>query len=70
VVGVAVEPSGSARVDLVPGALLASASFAWPGAAPSMACCCWHCWPDCCSSCSSCSPYKKCLEKRCCHTPF
>jgi hypothetical protein len=66
VAGVAAEPGGSARVDLVSRALLASASFAWPRADPSMGCCCcWHCWPDRCSGCSSCSPLKKCLEKRC-----
>jgi hypothetical protein len=65
VAGVAAEPGGSAGVDLVSGALLASAGFAWPGAAPSMGCCCWHCWPDRCSGCSLCSPSKKCLEKRC-----
>jgi hypothetical protein len=64
VAGVAAEPGGSAEVDLVPGALLVSASFAWPEAAPSVGCCCWHCWPDRCSGCSSCSPSKKCLEKR------
>jgi hypothetical protein len=46
----------------VSGAPLASADFAWPGATPSMGCCCW---PDRCSGCSSCSPSKKCLEKRC-----
>jgi hypothetical protein len=52
----------------VSGALLASAGFVWPGAAPSMGCCCCspvYCWPDHCSGCSSCSPSKKCLEKRC-----
>jgi hypothetical protein len=51
----------------VSGALLASAGFAWPGAAPSMGCCCWpvYCWLDYCNGCSSCSPSKKCLEKRC-----
>jgi hypothetical protein len=65
VAGVAAEPGGSAIVDLVSGALLASASFARPGAAPCVGCCCWHCWPDHCSGCSSCSPSKKCLEKRC-----
>jgi hypothetical protein len=65
VAGVATEPGGSAGVDLVSGALLASVGFAWPGAAPSVGCCCWHCWPDHCSGCSLCSPSKKCLEKRC-----
>jgi hypothetical protein len=65
VAGVATEPGGSAGVDLVSGALLASASFAWPGAAPSVCCYCWHCWPDRCSGSSLCSPSKKCLEKRC-----
>jgi hypothetical protein len=64
VAGIAAEPGGSARVDLVSGARLASASFAWPEVAPSVSCCCWHCWPDRCSGCSSCSPSKKCLEKR------
>jgi hypothetical protein len=64
VAGVAAKPGGSAGVDLVSGALLASPGFAWPGAAPSMGCCCWHCWPDHCSGCSLCSS-KKCLEKRC-----
>jgi hypothetical protein len=64
VAGVAAEPSGSTGVDLVSGALLASAGFAWPGAAPSVGCCCWHCWLDHCSGCSSCSPSKKCLQKR------
>jgi hypothetical protein len=51
----------------VSGALLASAGFVWPGAAPFVGCCCWHvyCWPDYWSGCSSCSPSKKCLEKRC-----
>jgi hypothetical protein len=62
---VAAEPRGSAEVGLVSGALLASTGFTWPGAAPSVGCCCWHCWPDHCSGCSSCSPSKKCLEKRC-----
>jgi hypothetical protein len=64
---VAAKPGGSAGVGLVSGALLASAGFAWPGAAPSMGCCCWpvYCWLDHCSGCSSCSPSKKCLEKRC-----
>jgi hypothetical protein len=58
---VAAEPGDSAGVGLVSGALLASAGFAWPGAAPSMG----YCWPNRCSGCSSCSPSKKCLEKRC-----
>jgi hypothetical protein len=54
----------------VSGALLTLAGFARPGATPSVGCCCWHCWPECCwpdhcSGCSSCSPSKKCLEKRC-----
>jgi hypothetical protein len=51
----------------VSGALLASAGFVWPGAAPSVGCCCWpmYYWPDCCSGCSSCLASKKCLEKRC-----
>jgi hypothetical protein len=62
--GIAAEPGGSARVDLVSGARLASASFAWLEVAPYVGCCCWHCWPDRCSGCSSCSPSKKCLEKR------
>jgi hypothetical protein len=64
---VSAEPSGSAGVGLVSGALLASAGFAWPGAAPSMGCCCWpvYCWLDYCNGCSSCSPSNKCLEKRC-----
>jgi hypothetical protein len=62
---VAAEHGGSTEVGLVSGALLASAGFAWAGAAPSVGCCCWYCWPDRCSSCSSCSPSKKCLEKRC-----
>jgi hypothetical protein len=65
VASVAAKPDGSAGVDLVSGALLALAGFAWPGAAPSVGCCCWHCWPDRCSGCSLCSPSKKCLEKRC-----
>jgi hypothetical protein len=64
VAGVAAEPGGLAEVDLVSGALLALAGFVWPEAAPSVGCCCRHCWPDCCSCCSSCSPSKKCLEKR------
>jgi hypothetical protein len=64
VAGIAAEPGGSAGVDLVSGAQHASVGFAWPEVAPSVGCCCWHCWPDCCSSCSSCSPSKKCLEKR------
>jgi hypothetical protein len=59
---VAAEPGGSAGVGLVSGELLALAGFAWPGAGPSVGCCCW---PDHCSGCSSCSPSKKCLEKRC-----
>jgi hypothetical protein len=62
---IAAEPSGSAEVGLVSRALLALAGFAWPGAAPSVGCCYWHCWPYHCSGCSSCSPSKKCLEKRC-----
>jgi hypothetical protein len=62
---VAAKPSGSAGVDLVSEALLGSAGFAWLGAAPSVGCYCWHCWPDHCSGCSLCSPSKKCLEKRC-----
>jgi hypothetical protein len=62
VVVVAAKPGGLAGVGLVSGALLASASFAWPGATPSVGCCCWL---NCCSGCSSCSPSKKCLEKRC-----
>jgi hypothetical protein len=51
----------------VSGALLASAGFVWPGAAPSVGCCCWpvYYWPDYCSGYSSCSASKKCLEKRC-----
>jgi hypothetical protein len=65
VAGVAAEPSYSAGVDLVSGVLLALVGFAWPGAAPSVGCCCWHCWPNHYSGCSSCSPSKKCLEKRC-----
>jgi hypothetical protein len=65
VAGVAAEPGGSAGVDLVSGALLASSCFAWLGAAPSVGYYCWHCWPDHCSGCSSCSPSKKCLEKGC-----
>jgi hypothetical protein len=67
VVIVAAEPSGSAGVGLMFGALLASVGFAWPGAAPSVGCYCWpmYYWPDHCSGCSSCSPSKKCLEKRC-----
>jgi hypothetical protein len=65
VAGVAAEPGGLAEVDLVSGALLASAGFAWLEAAPSVDCCCWQCWPNRCSGCSSCSPSKKCLEKRC-----
>jgi hypothetical protein len=65
VAGVAAELGGLARVDLLSGALLASASFAWLGAALSVGCCCWYCWPDHCSGCSSCSPSKKNLEKRC-----
>jgi hypothetical protein len=44
--GVAAEPGDSAGVDLVSRVLLALACFAWPEAAPSMGCCCWHCWPD------------------------
>jgi hypothetical protein len=64
VAGIATEPGGSARVDLVSGAQLASAGFAWTEIAPSVGCCCWHCGPDYCSGCSSCSPSKKCLEKR------
>jgi hypothetical protein len=52
VAGVAAEPGGSAGVDLVSRALLASTSFVWPEATPSVGC-------------SSCSPSKKCLEKRC-----
>jgi hypothetical protein len=63
--GVAAEPGGSAGVDLVSGALLASSSFAWPRVAPSVGCCCWHYWPDYCSGCSLCSPSKKCWEKIC-----
>jgi hypothetical protein len=63
--GVAAEPGDSVGVDLVSGVLLALAGFAWLGAAPSVGCYCWHCWPDHCSGCSSCSPSKKCLEKRC-----
>jgi hypothetical protein len=64
---VAVEPGDSAGVDWVSRALLASAGFACPGAAPYVGCCCWHCFPECCcpdgcSGCSSCSPSKKCLE--------
>jgi hypothetical protein len=35
---VVVELGGWARVDWVSGALLASAGFAWPGAAPSVDC--------------------------------
>jgi hypothetical protein len=64
---VAAEPGGSAGVGLVSGALLASAGFAWPRAAPSVGCYCWpvYCWLDHCSGCSSCSPSMKCLEKRC-----
>jgi hypothetical protein len=62
---VAAEHGGLAEVGLVSGALLALAGFAWPGAAPSMGCCCWHCWLDHCSGCSSCSPSKQCLKKRC-----
>jgi hypothetical protein len=65
VAGVVAEPGDSAGVDLVSGVLLALASFAWLGAAPSVGCCCWHCWPDHCTGCSSCSPSKKCSEKRC-----
>jgi hypothetical protein len=65
VVVVIAKPGGSVEVGLVSRALLASAGFAWPGAAPSVGCCGWHCWPDRCSCCSSCSPSKKCLEKRC-----
>jgi hypothetical protein len=64
VAGIAAEPGGSAGVDLVSRARLASAGLAWPEVAPSVGCCCWHCWPDRCSGCSSCSPYKKCFEKR------
>jgi hypothetical protein len=64
VAGIATEPGGSARVDLVSGAQLASAGFAWTEVARSVGCCCWHCGPDYCSGCSSCSPSKKCLEKR------
>jgi hypothetical protein len=64
VAGIAAEPGGLTGVDLVSGAQLASASFAWPEVAPSVGCCCWHCWPDHCSGCSSCSPSMKCLEKR------
>jgi hypothetical protein len=60
---VAAEPGGLAEVGLVSLALLASAGFAWPGAAPSVGCC-WHSWPDHCNGCSSCSPPWKCLEKR------
>jgi hypothetical protein len=63
VAGIAAEPGGLTGVDLVSGARLASAGFVWPEVAPSVGCCCWHCWPDCCSGCSSCSPSKKCLEK-------
>jgi hypothetical protein len=65
VAGVAADRGGSAGVDLVSRALLASARFVWLGDAPSVGCCCWHCWPDHCSGCSLCSPSKKCLEKRC-----
>jgi hypothetical protein len=43
VAGVAAEPGGSAGVDLVSGALLASVGFAWLGATPSVGCCCLHC---------------------------
>jgi hypothetical protein len=43
VAGVVAEPGDSAGVDLVSGVLLALASFAWLGAAPSVGCCCWHC---------------------------
>jgi hypothetical protein len=64
VAGIAAEPSGSAGVDLVSGAWLTLAGFARPEVAPSVGCCCWHCWLDRCSGCSSCSPSKKCLEKR------
>jgi hypothetical protein len=53
VVGIAAEPDGSAGVDLVSGARLALAGFAWPEVAPSIGYCCWHCWPDRCSGCSS-----------------
>jgi hypothetical protein len=58
---VAAELGGSAGLGLVSQALLASASFAWLGAAPSVGCCCWpmYCWSDRCSGCSLCSPYKK-----------
>jgi hypothetical protein len=47
---VVAEPGGSAGIGLVSVALLASAGFAWPGAAPSMGCCCWpmYCWPEHC----------------------
>jgi hypothetical protein len=62
VAGVVAEPGGSAGVDLVSGALLASADFAWPGVAPSVGC---YCWPSHCSGCSPCSPSRTCLEKRC-----
>jgi hypothetical protein len=65
VAGVAAKHGDSVGVDLVSGVLLALAGFAWPGATPSMGCCCWHCWPDRCSVCSLCSPSKKYLEKRC-----
>jgi hypothetical protein len=63
VVVVATEPGVSVGVGLVSGALLASAGFVWPGAAPFVGCCCWHvyCWPDYWSGCSSCSPSKKCV---------
>jgi hypothetical protein len=64
VAGVAAEPGGSAEVNLVSRALLALAGFAWPEAALSVGCCCWHYWHVRFSGCSSCSPSKKCLEKR------
>jgi hypothetical protein len=64
VAGIAAEPGGPVGVDLVSGAWLASAGFAWPKVVPFVGCCCWHCWSDRCSGCFSCSPSKKCLEKR------
>jgi hypothetical protein len=64
VASIAAESGGSAGVDLVSGAWLASAGFAWLEVASSVGCCCWHCWLDYCSGSSACSPSKKCLEKR------
>jgi hypothetical protein len=72
VVVVAIAPASSTAVDLGSGVLLASAGLVYLGAAPSVSCCCWHCWPECCwpghcSGCSLCSPSKRFLDKRYIH---